>query len=316
MYYSNFRLLQTTLFLFGQVLAHTWNEQLTVIENGIFSGSNGYPRGYVSRSEPGFNDDMMTNLIPSLESGRTRINDLDLLCSPTQMTANQTTGYPQLQVSPGSYVAMKYLENGHVTLPQNQPGKPLAGGTIYVFGTTQPNENEKLADVLEWSSDGTGGNQLGLLLTAQNFDDGRCYQVNSGSISVTRQMEFPDPVPSQPGSIDEQWCETDVFIPGDLQPGSTYTLYWVWQWPTEPGAPGLPDGKDEYYTTCSDLDIVASSAQGTPLNPLSQQDPQTAAVTDFQSRTAYTTNPLSTGSNIYVSSGSALATNAPFIRPL
>jgi hypothetical protein len=35
-------------------------------------------------------------------------------------------------------VTMRYFENGHVTLPQNQPGKPLAGGTIYVFG--QPSQ--------------------------------------------------------------------------------------------------------------------------------------------------------------------------------
>ena len=68
----------------------------------------------------------------------------------------------------------------------------------------------------------------------------------------------------------------------------------MWQWPTEPGVPGLPDGKDEYYTTCSDLDIVAGSAPEGTLNPLPQQDPQTAAVADFKSRTAYTTNPLST----------------------
>jgi hypothetical protein len=293
MYYSYLRLFPTA-FLFGQALTHTWNEQLTVIENGIFTGGNGYPRGYVSRSEPGFNDDLMTYLLPSLASGRTRVNGSDLLCAPTQRTANQTVNFPRLQVSPGSYVAVKYLENGHVTLPQNQPGKPLAGGTVFVFGTTQPSEDEKLMDVLQWSADGTGGNQLGRLLTAQNFDDRRCYQINSGSISITRQKEFPDPVPGQPGSIDEQWCETDVLIPSDLQVNSTYTVYWVWQWPTEPGAPGLPDGKDEYYTTCSDLDIVVSPMQGNPTNPLSQQDPQTAAVTDFQSRTAFTTNPLST----------------------
>jgi hypothetical protein len=295
MYYSYLRLLPT-VFLFGQALTHTWNEQLTVIENGIFTGGNGYPRGYVSRSQPGFGDDMMTYLLPSLASGRTRVDSSDLLCAPTQGTANQTVNYPQLQVSPGSYMAMKYLENGHVTLPQNQPGKPLAGGTVYVFGTTQPSENEMLTDVLQWTADGTGGNQLGTLLTAQNFDDGRCYQVNNGSIAVARQQEFPNPIPSQPESINEQWCETDVTIPSDLQTGSTYTVYWVWQWPTEPGAPGLPDGKDEYYTTCSDLDIVAGPIQGNPPNPLSQQDPQTAAVTNFQSRTAYTTNPLSTGS--------------------
>lgn len=123
MYYSYIRLLSTT-FLFGQALTHIWNEQLTVIENGIFTGTNGHARGYVSRTEPGFNDDMMTCLLQSLASGRTRVNGSDLLYAPTQRTANQTVNCPQLHVSPGSYVAMKYLENGHVTLPQNQPGKP------------------------------------------------------------------------------------------------------------------------------------------------------------------------------------------------
>jgi hypothetical protein len=60
-----------------------------------------------------------------------------------------------------------------------------------------------------------------------------------------------------------------VAIPSDIQADSTYIVYWVWQWPTEPGALGLPDGKDEYYTTCSDLDIVVGPIQGNPPNPLS-----------------------------------------------
>jgi hypothetical protein len=148
MYYSYVCLLPTA-FLISHALTHTWNEQLTVIENGNFTGSNGYPRGYVSRSQPGFNNDMMTYLLPPLASGRTRINDSDLVCSPTQRISNQTENFPRLQVSPGSYVAVKYLENGHVTLPQNQPGKPLAGGTVFVFGTAQPSENEILTDVLQ-----------------------------------------------------------------------------------------------------------------------------------------------------------------------
>jgi hypothetical protein len=218
-------------FLFGQALTHTWNEQLTVIKNGIFTGSNGYPRGYVSCSQPCFNN---AYLLPPLASGRTRVYDSDLLCAPTQRAANQTVNFPRLQVSPGSYVAVKYLDNA-----------------------TQPSKNKMLTDVLQWSADGTGGNQLGRLLTAQNFDNGRYYQINTGNISVTRQNEFPGPTPGQPGSINEQWCETDIIIPNDLQVNSTYTIYWVWQWPTEPGAPGLPNGKDEYYTTCSHLDIIA-----------------------------------------------------------
>jgi len=106
-----------TAILIDQAFAHTWNEQLSIIDNGIFTGNNGYPRGYVSRSDPGFNDNMMTYLLPPLASGRTRVDDSDFLCAPSQMTANQTDNFPRLQVSPGAYVAIKYLENGHVTLP-------------------------------------------------------------------------------------------------------------------------------------------------------------------------------------------------------
>lgn len=59
-------------------------------------------------------------------------------------------------------------------------------------------------DILQRSADGTGGNQLGRLLTAQNFDYGRCYQINSDNISVSRQREFPGPTLSRLGSINEQ----------------------------------------------------------------------------------------------------------------
>ncbi|OCK78872.1 hypothetical protein K432DRAFT_248539, partial [Lepidopterella palustris CBS 459.81] len=166
---------------------------------------------------------------------RTRVNDSDFVCSPTQESASQTDGYPRLSAS---------------------PGKPQGGGTVFVFGTSQPTDNDLLTEVLQWKTDGTGGDGRGKLLTAQNFDDGRCYQINSGSISESRQEEYPNPTPGQPVSINEQWCETDVLIPPYVPINTPYTIYWVWQWPTAPGAPGLPDGKDEYYTTCSDLDIV------------------------------------------------------------
>jgi len=285
------KLLLSTALLFGHVLAHTWNEQLTIIEDGMFNGSNGYPRGYISRSSASFNDDMMTYRLPPLASGRTRVDGSDLLCSSTQRSANQTNNYPRLTAMPGAYVAIKYLENGHVTLPENQPGKPNGAGTVYVFGTSEPSNSELLMDVLQWTRDGTGGNKRGSLLTAQNFDDGRCYQINDGNISIARQEQFPNPVKGQPSSVDEQWCETDVVIPINVAIGSTYTIYWVWQWPTVPGSPGLPDGKDEYYTTCSDIDIVARLLPQTP-NPLPQQDPQVAAVANYQFRTAFKPNPL------------------------
>jgi hypothetical protein len=38
----------SAVILFGKALAYAWNEQLTVIDNGVFTGRNGYPRCYVS----------------------------------------------------------------------------------------------------------------------------------------------------------------------------------------------------------------------------------------------------------------------------
>ena len=70
---------------------------------------------------------------------------------------------------------MKYLKNKHVILPQIQLGKPKAGGTVYVFGTSQPSNNKVLVDILQWTSNGASGNQRGKLLIAQKFDDNRCY---------------------------------------------------------------------------------------------------------------------------------------------
>src|SRR5205814_1767912 len=105
-------------------------------------------------------------------------------------TTNQTEDFPRLAVLPGSYIAMKYLENGHITKPETN--KTAGGGTVFVFGTNQPRDAELLLDVLEWTSDGRGGDGRGRLLTARNFDDGRCYQINSESISIARQQKFPN----------------------------------------------------------------------------------------------------------------------------
>lgn len=254
----------------------------------------GYARGCVARTDPGYNGNTMDYLLPALDTDRIRINASDLLCHPAQRIANYTANYPMLQVSPGSYASVKYLENGHVTLPQNQPGKPPKAGTVFVYGTTQPRDDEKIVDVLAWSADGKGGDGRGSLLNAQNFDDGRCHQINSGVISTQRQQQFPDRVPDQPTSNAEQWCETDLMIPASAAPNSKLTIYWIWQWPTAPGVdPIYPDGKDEYYTTCADVEIVADAiAAGVkPSSTLLQQDPQTTACSDFRSRTALTTSP-------------------------
>lgn len=169
-------------------------------------------------------------------------------------------------------------------------------GTTYVFGTTQPSDAEKIVDVLAWNRNGSAGDGRGKLLAANNYDDGRCHQINSGNMSQARQLAFPNPVPGQPGTNVELWCETDVFLPSDLVPGSTYTAYWVWDWKTEPGlASGVVAGKDEYYTTCMDFDVVSEAELGAEDAPTSgalvQQDGNEKAVAAWKSRTAVVADP-------------------------
>ncbi|KAK7534499.1 hypothetical protein IWX49DRAFT_511099, partial [Phyllosticta citricarpa] len=304
----------TSLFV-AQACAHTWIEQLAVIStNGSYVGNYGYPRNYMARTDPGFSGDKAQYLLPTAESGRTRINGQDLLCRDSQRKQTQSEKWPRLNVAPGGYVAMKYAENGHVTLPDNQIGKPKKGGTVFVYGTLEPKDDEKIMDVLKWTTDGSGGDKRGKLLVSQNFDDNRCYQINSSPISTKRQKEFPDPIPGQPGTNNEQYCETDVQIPEDASNGK-YALYWVWQWPTAPNMdPGLPDGKDEWYTTCSDVNVVSSVAKVKTFAAnsdqqqykLEQQDPQTTAPGWFKERTALTTDVWK-GMVVSTSSGSSSA---------
>ncbi|KAL4890867.1 hypothetical protein BDV59DRAFT_194784 [Aspergillus ambiguus] len=258
--FSNHRLgrsLLISVLLAAIVDAHSWVEQLMVIApNGTFVGAPGYARGNVPRTEAGFSDTDMTYLIPPAgRANATQILRSDNLCKATQRKQVQNEDNPRLHASAGAAIALRFQENGHVTLPQNQPGKPHNRGTIYVYGTTQPKEDEKLLDVHKvWNQEGTGGDRRGVLLSVQNFDDGRCYQINGGQISQRRQAEYPHQADQLMGA--DLWCQTDVALPKDVPSGKPYTLYWVWDWPTAPRVdPSLPEGKAEIYTTCMDVDV-------------------------------------------------------------
>ncbi|KKA21039.1 hypothetical protein T310_4945 [Rasamsonia emersonii CBS 393.64] len=144
-----------TIFI-STVSAHSWIEQLMVIApNGTFVGKPGYPRGFVPRDAKGFSDTDMTYLIPPNNQGNNDILPTTPICSSSQRTRNQTAGYPRLQAPPGAAVALRYQENGHVTLPQNQIGKPPNRGTVYVYGTTDPRENDTLLAIHKvWNENG------------------------------------------------------------------------------------------------------------------------------------------------------------------
>lgn len=236
----------------------------------------------VLRTSPGFGDPAMTNLIPP--NGRPSGNEIlptDMMCKSTQHTMDQTDGSPRLKAAAGSFVALRYQENGHVSLPENQPGKPANRGTVYVYGTTQPNPNDALLSIHKvWNSDGSGGDKRGVLLATQPFDDGQCYQVNGGKISGSRQAEFKHTASQLMGA--DLWCQNDIRLPSDAPAGKPYTLYWVWDWPTAPGAePGLPKGKAEVYTTCMDVDVTAANQQKNVAKYMDGQPIQNAGIKSY-----------------------------------
>ncbi|KAJ5609705.1 hypothetical protein N7528_010272 [Penicillium herquei] len=247
-------------FLIGSASAHSWVEEIRIIApNGTFTGDAGYARGNWRRTAAGFNDTTMTYLIPpDGQANITVVYNSTKMCKNSQQTETQTSGSPRLQASPGDAIALRYQENGHVTLPWNQPGKPPNRGTAYVYGTTSPKVGEIFNDVHKvWNWNGTGGDGRGRLLSMQNFDDGRCYQINTGNISEYRQEKFPHVANQLMGA--DLWCQQDIKLPTTAPSGEVYTLYWVWDWPTLPDIdPTYPDGKIEIYTTCIDINVEGS----------------------------------------------------------
>lgn len=261
---------------------------MNIADDGSYFGAPGYIRSYVRRSDPSFTDAKLSFLSP--QGSRPRVSNVDMLCHPNQRAKTQSDGFPTLATAPGNTIALRYLENGHVSLPDNQKGKPASGGLVYIYATTKPKPDEKLANVLQWTPDGSLEN--GRLLNINPYDDGRCYQVNSASsISVQRQIEFPNAPDG--GANRELWCQNNVQIPQDA--AEDLTMYWVWQWPTQPGIdPGLPNGKDEIYTSCMDVRVttdqavVKSAAAGIDLGSFQDNTP---ALPDFKQRISNATLP-------------------------
>ncbi|KHN96771.1 uncharacterized protein MAM_05327 [Metarhizium album ARSEF 1941] len=206
--------------------AHSWIEFASVIApNGTMIGLLGYPRGYQPRSDAGWNDKIPQWLLPKpgspAYSGDEVINKFPYEDKPK---------HPLLEAAPGDHIALVHFENGHVTLPQNQANKPKNRGTIYLYGTAQPKEKEKLFDVhLLWNRDGTGGDKRGTLLATRNYDDGQCFQPNTADITNQRVAKFKD---NGATNSQELPCHSDLKLPDDLKPGSVYTIYWYWDWPT------------------------------------------------------------------------------------
>ena len=246
-------------------VSHSWIEEIRLIDsNGQFTGAPGYPRAFVSRSKPNFNDRQLVHILPP--GGDSMLNKRDVetdgikptdkMCRISQREPKQGDG-PRLVASPGSMLAVRYLENGHVTLPQNSVRKPEKSGFVYIYGTTQPRNDENFLDVYkQWDETGKGGDGRGRLLAKQPYDDGRCYEVNAGSISMQRQKQYPHKADPLMGM--NLWCQNNLRLPSDLPLNSPLTIYWVWVWPTLAGDTEPKQGKAEVYTTCMDIEIKAA----------------------------------------------------------
>ncbi|KAI4180461.1 MAG: hypothetical protein L6R41_007222 [Letrouitia leprolyta] len=256
---SSFALAAATLL--ASTSAHSWVEEMSVIaKNGTFVGEPGYPRAFQKRAAGVSPDKAMVHLLPP--NGRptgNKILDSDPMCMESQQQPKQSDGSPMLKASAGDLVALRYQENGHVTLPENQPGKAPNRGTIYLYGTTDPKPDDKFLSIHKvWNPQGTGGDKRGKLLATEPFDDGQCYQINGGPISTQRQAEFKHQGDAIMGQ--DLWCQNNFKIPQDAPSGKPYTVYWVWEWDTAPGTPGQPQGLQEKYTTCMDIDMQGQAA--------------------------------------------------------
>ncbi|KAK2798857.1 hypothetical protein FQN49_008963, partial [Arthroderma sp. PD_2] len=140
--------------------SHSWVEQIRIVgSNGSFVGEPGYIRGHVPRTDPGFNDNLMTHRLPP--DGRpidVGLLPSDYMCMPSQRKQQQPAGFPRLEAAPGDIMAFLARENGHVTLPDTQPGKPKNRGVVYIYGTTDPRPDDKFLDIHKvWNEAGTGG---------------------------------------------------------------------------------------------------------------------------------------------------------------
>jgi len=240
-------LLVSTLFgLIGTAAGHSWVERVMRLAlNGTMVGTPGYDRNHIRRDEA-FDDKNVVWKLPPDDApinsmNKTVKHPLNTVVKPQLMALTEASyppEFPMLKAAPGDFIAIQHMENGHVTRPEfSDTHKPINRGTIYLYGTTQNDlSGYNIVDVhLTWTADGKGGDGKGRLLATRNYDDGRCHQALPIDGDLTgmwgvRNSAFPPPM--VPPMNDALWCQSDVQIPSDLKPGQTYTMLWVWDWPT------------------------------------------------------------------------------------
>lgn len=187
------------------VNAHTWVDNIKVTGGaGPIDGSLGYIRGYI-----GHNDQASSYLIPNQQGSVYKDN---------QRQPNQPDGkFGKLKASPGSEITAEWHENGHTTndTPENNaPG--YDAGKVYMYGSISPPGDLSLEQIWGWKPDGP---LTGKFLGEFNYDDGRCAEEGSQG----KPRGAPRWAAGGGGP-----CKGKFNLPEDLQPGQTFTVYWVW----------------------------------------------------------------------------------------
>jgi len=243
-YFDFFALLSLILLCVEKVQSHSWvgkyspiyhYPQLThtcqiddIQVEGV--GVLGYIRGYgISLSLHPFSPFLPLNSIPQKNTaGRNNQVDVHNSYQPTQRSspvckpdsqakpATPLPGFPRLRAPPGAHILSRHTENGHVSLPS---APDAFSGYTYWYGTSKPSSSHTLQNTLDWTSDGRGGKGDGRFLARGTYDDGECAEPGNTAISKERGIGPGGQIKS---------CVDRFALPEDLEIGSTYSVYWVW----------------------------------------------------------------------------------------
>lgn len=264
--------------------AHSWVESLRNInpDDYSFVGEPGYMRGNIMRYSPGFIDTRMQHKLvppdnaPPDADGVKRIAEGAPLCRPEQQQAGADG--PALKAPPGGFVAALYLEAGHVTRMAADGARPANRGTVYIYGTAEPDPSFEFKKI---HTRGGGGDGRVKLLAKQDFDDKQCYESPYNADGTIKQPPAPEPqlaierleAAKAAGKSDDDplmganlWCQNNFQLPPEAQAGSRYTVYWVWDWPILNTATG-EESSEEFYTTCLDIDVTSDDVQSASSGP-------------------------------------------------
>ncbi|KAI0996887.1 hypothetical protein K3495_g11296 [Podosphaera aphanis] len=289
------------------ILAHTWVESVNLIASDGSFKQTGYARAFGGRI-PGVNPDKENTYLlpPNGRAEGTQILPTDLMCKESQKTQKQSPGFPRLSAAPEDRISLAYHENGHVTMFTTTDGKPAGRGTVFIYGTKKPSPTDTYLGIHRmWNADGSGGDKRGKLLASRPFDDGQCYQNNNEKISQDRAKALGF---SNVKEAPEILCQSALQLPQDAGVTGTYTLYWVWEWPTLDRAGNI--FKNESYTSCIDIDMTAKPiAQVYDLKEVSKADANSAAVKGQLQSNQFIVDPTAPASkasdNPFTQAGSA-----------